>query len=586
MKNLSLTAKMTSLFMVFTFACILISYLGITKLAVINDNLVQIKDVYTVRQRNSMEMRGELRQAIIFQKNMVLEKEREAMDKMNQLSEPSIKRFDEILDMAFKMTSEAALPMWQSIRGNFDEWKAVDQKIKQLALDGNMAETVVLSNGRNRELRDALEKTLGEIVTLNTNWVNEAGAKSVTEYEQAKIMMISISVISILLSLSLAFIILRSVNRSIDQVISNLRESSLQVTAASHQIASSSEELSQAATEQASSLEETSSAIEEMSSMIKKNADSAKDTTDLARVCNENALKGKEVMQEMDCAMQQIDKSNIDIMATVNESNVKISDIVKVISEIGNKTKVINDIVFQTKLLSFNASVEAARAGEHGKGFAVVAEEVGNLAQMSGNAAKEITTMLDSSIEKVEGIVRESKNSVETLVQVGKAKVERGLAVTKECGQVLDQIVSNVSKVNDMSQLISTACEEQAKGINEITKAVNQLEQVTQTNAASSEEAASSSEELSAQANNMQSVVQSLIETIKGTQTESEQNYKVSGPIQSPSRYTQTNNASNVIRLSQKNKNLTRDNSGYVSIKKAVGSDIVPSESDPRFKEI
>ena len=71
------------------------------------------------------------------------------------------------------------------------------------------------------------------------------------------------------------------------------------------------------------------------------------------------------------------------------------------ISEIGNKTKVINDIVFQTKLLSFNASVEAARAGEHGKGFSVVAEEVGNLAHMSGNSAKEITQLLESSINRV-----------------------------------------------------------------------------------------------------------------------------------------------------------------------------------------
>jgi methyl-accepting chemotaxis protein len=78
-------------------------------------------------------------------------------------------------------------------------------------------------------------------------------------------------------------------------------------------------------------------------------------------------------------------------MNQINYSNEQMSEIVKVIQEIETKTKVINDIVFQTKLLSFNASVEAARAGEQGKGFAVVAEEVGNLAQMSGNAAKEIS---------------------------------------------------------------------------------------------------------------------------------------------------------------------------------------------------
>lgn len=76
-------------------------------------------------------------------------------------------------------------------------------------------------------------------------------------------------------------------------------------------------------------------------------------------------------------------------------SNKKITEITKVISEVAAKTQVINEIVFKTKLLSFNASVEAARAGDQGRGFSVVAEEVGNLAKMSGDAAKEISNITE-----------------------------------------------------------------------------------------------------------------------------------------------------------------------------------------------
>ena len=77
----------------------------------------------------------------------------------------------------------------------------------------------------------------------------------------------------------------------------------------------------------------------------------------------------------------------------------------------------INDIVFQTKLLSFNASVEAERAGEHGKGFAVVAQEVGNLATMSGESAEEITKILDESVKMVQKLVSSNQVEIEKLVQ-------------------------------------------------------------------------------------------------------------------------------------------------------------------------
>ena len=203
-------------------------------------------------------------------------------------------------------------------------------------------------------------------------------------------------------------------------------------------------------------------------------------------------------------------------MDAINESNAKISEIVTVIADIGEKTKVINDIVFQTKLLSFNASVEAARAGEHGKGFAVVAEEVGNLAQMSGNAAHEISQMLGESIKKVETTVSETKLKIETLIWDGKSKVETGTHIAHQCGDVLDEITHNIISVTQMASEISTACREQAQGVHEITKAMNNLGQVTQNNASTSEESAESSKELSTQADTLHSMVQILMDTVNG----------------------------------------------------------------------
>jgi methyl-accepting chemotaxis protein len=187
-----------------------------------------------------------------------------------------------------------------------------------------------------------------------------------------------------------------------------------------------------------------------------------------------------------------------------------------VISDIGDKTKVINDIVFQTKLLSFNASVEAARAGEQGKGFAVVAEEVGNLARMSGNAAKEISDMLDQSILKVRTIVQETKSSVQNLVEQGKSKVASGSEIAKECGHVLEEIVVSVSTVSRMSGEISVASSEQAQGVQEITKAVHQLDEVTQKNSATTHETATAAQHLASQADSLKHIVENLVMTVDG----------------------------------------------------------------------
>ncbi len=182
-----------------------------------------------------------------------------------------------------------------------------------------------------------------------------------------------------------------------------------------------------------------------------------------------------------------------------------------------NKTRVINDIVFQTKLLSFNASVEAARAGEHGKGFAVVAEEVGNLAPMSGNAAKEISTMLEGSIQKVERIVEQSKTKVSLLLQYRKDTVDKGIRTAEECDRVLDDILANVSRVNQMVAEISTASQEQAMGVQEVTKSMNQLDQVTQQNLGVAQQSSTSAEHLNGRSEGLKRVSFELLDLI-GTQ--------------------------------------------------------------------
>ncbi|CAM6055139.1 unnamed protein product [Sphagnum tenellum] len=289
-----------------------------------------------------------------------------------------------------------------------------------------------------------------------------------------------------------------------------------EVATASRTISASSDELSSNVAEQAAALQETSAAIEEIRAMVAKTANNATVSADLSEGNQKVVHNGQELVQNMIDAIQEINDNNVRISERIEESNREIQEIVGVITEIGSKTQVINDIVFQTKLLSFNASVEAARAGEHGKGFAVVAEEVGNLAQMSGTSATEISGLIQGSLGKVENIVNNTKARVEDLVKTSREKVDRGTSIARECDQAFQEIVSKSTEMSALVREIATASHEQALGIGEVSRAISQLEQVTQKNSANSVASAQESTKLEDQASSLNAVVAQLSDVIDG----------------------------------------------------------------------
>lgn len=356
------------------------------------------------------------------------------------------------------------------------------------------------------------------------------GRESKEITKAANKLIITISVIGIIVGLIISFVFAQNATKlssAINAIAYSLKTSAEEVSSAASQIASSSVELSQATTEQAASLQETSSSIEEINSMISANTVSAQQSTQYSAQSLKSAEKGKEVVAQMMDAMTTINDSNNQIMTQLDESNKEIENIVKLIGEIGAKTKVINDIVFQTKLLSFNASVEAARAGEHGKGFSVVAEEVGNLASMSGGAAVEISKMLEGSINRVNEIAKNQRERVGKLIQEGKVSIETGTKVALQCEEVLEEIVTIAGNVSHSVAEIAMASQEQAQGVQEVTKAIAQLDQVTQENTANAADSANASSSLSKQAENLSELVEKLVFTVEGRKAAENKESKV-----------------------------------------------------------
>lgn len=378
---------------------------------------------------------------------------------------------------------------------------------------------------------------------------------------------------------------------TVQSIIERLNESSQKVASASTESAASATELSEAATEQAASLQETMASVEEISAMVNQNADSASKAKSAVESNAKSSNEGTQSVEQMMVAIQEIKKTNDDILGQMESSNKEFGEIVKIISEIGDKTKVINDIVFQTKLLSFNASVEAARAGEHGKGFAVVAEEVGNLAQMSGNAAKEIGGMLSESIKRVNDIVEQTTAKVDQLVEVGKDKISMGQATAEQCQSALKKIAENAKTVATMVTEIAHASQEQSQGIQEINKAISQLDQVTQQNSAVSQQSSAQAESLSGEAQSLGLAVGELVSFVSGSGSSVSKSPKSKTNNDGPSSSLKMDHVielkPRIAHAAQKKKTVSEQEKILRDsvTKKAVGSEIVPSSEDPGFEE-
>jgi len=247
-------------------------------------------------------------------------------------------------------------------------------------------------------------------------------------------------------------------------VVQRVRQGSESVATASSEIAQGNQDLSSRTESQASALEQTAASMEELSSTVKQNADNARQANQLAMSASTVAVQGGEVVAQV-----------VDTMKGINEASRKISDIISVI----------DGIAFQTNILALNAAVEAARAGEQGRGFAVVASEVRSLAGRSAEAAKEIKTLINNSVERV----------------------EQGTALVDQAGTTMTEVVTSIKRVTDIMGEISAASHEQSQGVSQVGEAVTQMDQVTQQNAALVEE-------MAAAASSLRSQAQDLVQTV------------------------------------------------------------------------
>ncbi len=240
---------------------------------------------------------------------------------------------------------------------------------------------------------------------------------------------------------------LRHMQGELMRTVGDVRNGANAIYSGASEIATGNNDLSSRTEQQAASLEETAASMEQLTATVKQNAENARQASHLALSASETAQRGGKVVDNV-----------VQTMRDISTSSQKIADIISVI----------DGIAFQTNILALNAAVEAARAGEQGRGFAVVAGEVRNLAQRSAQAAREIKSLIEDSV----------------------GKVDVGSTLVESAGETMAEIVSAVTRVTDIMGEIASASDEQSRGIDQVGLAVAEMDRVTQQNAALVEESA------------------------------------------------------------------------------------------------
>jgi len=504
--NLKIGKRLGAAFAAIVALAAVVVVIGITRLADItesvtligNDRLPKVQQVVKVIEQVNLIAR-ELRNALILDDPAKVSAFLNTVEKGRDKAE-------KILDaLALTIESDEEKKRLAAILDTRSAFLPLMQQLMDLTRAGQKDEAVDLMFAKVRPAQLAYMKALEEFKNLQVDLTTQAARAGEEDYDQARLLMFGLAAAMLLFGALVGWYITRSITRPINEavkvaqtvavgdltskievtsrdetgqllaalramndslvgIVSSVRQNSDNIATGSAQIATGSADLSQRTEEQASNLQQTAASMEQLTATVRQNSDTARQANQLATSASEAAAKGGVVVGQV-----------VSTMDAITASSKKISDIISVI----------DGIAFQTNILALNAAVEAARAGEQGRGFAVVASEVRSLAQRSASAAKEIKTLIGESVDRV----------------------ETGSKLVGEAGQSMQDIVSQVKRVNDLIAEISSASVEQTQGISQVGDAVNQLDQVTQQNAALVEESAAAADSLKQQAANLAKVV-------------------------------------------------------------------------------
>lgn len=471
--KLAVRGKLVLGFGIAVVGLLLIAWRGVDGMQDINKSLHSVN----TNQFQPAMAGGELNDAILVWNrgilNHVLSEDAAAMKRYESIVKESyanmIKQEEDMQNLP--SLSEKGRELLTLVADDIKKAEVHGAEVLRLSRAEKQLEATNLMRSRLQPIIENMDENMDAYVLLQSEHVADV-MRAMDERFTDGLMRISLIILAVLIGvLGMAIYIIRSITRPLNASIIMLGESAGQVASGSQQVSIASQKLAEGASEQASSLEETASSMEQVAATTQNNSRIADEGFNLAEESVGLVKRANESMATLKTAI-----------GNISSSSEETSKIIKVIDE----------IAFQTNILSLNAAVEAARAGDAGRGFAVVADEVRNLAQRSADAARSTTDMIETSIKSI----------------------NHGYEITQVTETSFREVADAMSKLRDIMNTVMSSSKEQAIGIKQINSTVDSMNDTTQYNVSSSEESAAAAEELNAQAQTLTQVIGDLVQVV------------------------------------------------------------------------